>query len=77
LKFDGTPKNESFVVPPPTITGQHDLQPESLNLGVHEESEDEPGVDEGRVLLVLDSNDDMNEDNEIPFEIPRIRVRLS
>jgi hypothetical protein len=30
---------------------------------VHEESEDEPGVDEGRGLLVLDSNDDMDEDN--------------
>ena len=39
LKFDGNPKNESFVIPPPTITGPHDLQPQTLDLGVYEESE--------------------------------------
>ena len=65
LKFDGNPKNESFVIPPPTITDPHDLQPQPLDLGVHEESEDEPGVDEGAPsgAEVLDSNDDMDEDN--------------
>ena len=39
LNFDGKPKNEIFVIPPPTITGPHDFQPDSLNLGIHEESE--------------------------------------
>jgi hypothetical protein len=38
---------KSFVIPPPTFTGPHDLQPQPLDLGVHEELEDEPGVDEG------------------------------
>jgi hypothetical protein len=66
---------ESFVIPP-TITGPHDLQPQPLDVGVHEESEDEPAVDEGAPSAeVLDSNYDVHEDNEIPFEIPgRIRV---
>ena len=78
LKFDGNPKNESFVIPPPTITDPHDLQPQPLDLGVHEESEDEPGVYEvAPGAEVLDSNDDMDEDNEIPFEIPRIRLSSS
>jgi hypothetical protein len=27
LKCDGTPKNESFVIPNPTITDPHNLQP--------------------------------------------------
>ena len=39
--------SQSFVIPPPTFTGPHDLQSHPLDLGVHEESEDEPGVDEG------------------------------
>ena len=71
LKSNGNPKNESFVIPPATITGPHDLQPQSLDLGVCEEWEDDPGVDEGPPsgAEVLDSNDDMDEDNEIPFEI--------
>ena len=70
-KIDGNPKNESFGIPPPTITVPHDLQPQPLDLGVHEESEDEPGVDEGAPgAEVLDSNDGTNEDNEIPLEIP-------
>ena len=69
--FDGKPKNESFVIPLPTITGPHDLKPEPLDFGVHEESEDEPGVDEGAPgVEVLDSSDDMDEDNEILFKIP-------
>jgi hypothetical protein len=51
LKFDGNPKNESFVIPPDSITDPHDLQPQLLDLGVHEESEDEPGVDEGLLEL--------------------------
>jgi hypothetical protein len=51
LKSDGNPKNESFVIPPATITGPHDLQPQSLDLGVHEESEDDTGVDEGLLEL--------------------------
>jgi hypothetical protein len=43
---------------------------EPLDLKVHEESEDEPGVDEGAPgAQVLDSIDDMDEDNEILFEI--------
>jgi hypothetical protein len=65
LKFDANPKNESFVIPLPTITDPHDLQPQHLDLGVDEESEDEPGVDEGAPsgAEVLDSNDDMHEDN--------------
>jgi hypothetical protein len=74
---NGKPKNESFVIPPATITGPHDLQPQPLDLGVHEELEDEPGVYEGPPRAeVLDSND---EDNEIPFETqsPRIRVGAS
>ena len=34
-----------------------------------------PGVNEGSPgAEVLDSNDDMDEDNDISFEIPRIRV---
>ena len=54
------------------------MQPQSLDLGVYEELEDEPGVDEGAPgAEVLDSNDDMDEDNEIPFEIPRIRGRIT
>ena len=66
VEIDGNPKNESFVNPPPTITGPHDLQPRTLALGVHEELEDEPEVYEGAHRAeVLDSND---EDNEIPFE---------
>ena len=53
------------------ITAPHDLQPQPLDLGVHEESEDEHRVDEGAPgAEVLDANDDMDEDNEIPFEIP-------
>ena len=45
---------------------------------MHETKEDESGLDEGAPGdEVLDSNDDMDEDNEIPFEIPRIRVRAS
>ena len=48
-----------------------DDQPQPLDLGVHEESEDEPGVYEvAPGAEVLDSNDDMDEDNEIPFEFP-------
>ena len=39
LKLNGKPKNESFGFPPPTITVPHDLQPQPLDLGVHEESE--------------------------------------
>ena len=43
-----------------------DDQPQPLDLGVHEESEDEPGVYEvAPGAEVLDSNDDMDEDNEI------------
>jgi hypothetical protein len=42
LKSDGKLKNGSFVIPPPTIRGPHDLQPHPLALGGHEESEDEP-----------------------------------
>jgi hypothetical protein len=74
--LDGKPENESVVIPPPTITDPHDLQLEPLDLGVHEESEGEPGVDERAPgAEVLDSSDDMDEDNEILFEIPgRIRV---
>ena len=54
-------KDESFVIPPPTITGPHDLQQELLDLGVPEESESEPAVDEGvPEAEVLDSNDDMD-----------------
>ena len=41
LKFDGkflgNPKNESFVISPPTFTDPHDLQPQSIDLGVCEE----------------------------------------
>ena len=51
LKFDGNPKNESFVIPPATIAGPHDLQPQTIDLGVHEESENESGVDEGLLEL--------------------------
>jgi hypothetical protein len=48
-----------------------DDQPQPLDLGVHEESEHEPGVYEfAPGAEVLDSNDDMDEDNEIPFEFP-------
>ena len=63
----------------PTITGPHDLQLQPLDVGVHEVSEDETAVDEGAPGgEVLDSNYDMHEDNEIPFEIPgRIRVSAS
>jgi len=44
---------------------------EPLHLRVHAESEDEPGVDEGAPgAEVLDSSDDMDEDDEILFEIP-------
>ncbi len=54
---------------PPTITGPRDFQPQSLDLGVHEESEDEPWEDEDLIRTpgteVLCSNDDMDEDNEI------------
>ncbi len=61
---------------PPTITGPRDFQPQSLDLGVHEESEDDPWEDEDLIRApgaeVLCSNDDMDEDNEILFEIPRI-----
>jgi len=45
LKFDGNPKNESFGIPPPTITVPHDLQQRSVDLGVYGESKDESGVD--------------------------------
>ncbi len=39
---------------------------QSLDLGVHRESEDEPGMDEGAPgAELLDSNDDMDEDNGI------------
>jgi hypothetical protein len=42
-------------------------------LGVYEESADEHRVDEGAPgAQVLDANDDMDEDNEIPFEIPDV-----
>jgi len=34
LKFDGKTKNESLVIPPPSVTGPHDLKRESLDLGV-------------------------------------------
>ena len=46
---------------------------------MHEESESEPAVDEGVLgAEVLDSNDDMDEDNKISFEIPgRIQVSAS
>ncbi len=47
---------------------------------LHEESEDEPEVDErvpGAEVL-FDSYDDMDEDKEIPFEIPeRPMIKLS
>ena len=53
MKLNGKPKNESFGFPPPTITVPHDLQPQPLDLGVHEESEDDdPGIDEGRVAIL-------------------------
>jgi hypothetical protein len=42
LKLDRSPKNESLDTPPLTITGPHDVQPQPLDVGVHEESEDEP-----------------------------------
>jgi len=75
--FDEKPKNASVVIPPPTITDPHDLQLEPLDLGGHEELEDEPGVDEGAPgAEELDSSDDMDEDNEILFEIPG-RIRIS
>ena len=51
LKFDGNPKNESFVISPATITDPHDLQPQSIDVGLHEESEDKSGVDEGLLEL--------------------------
>jgi hypothetical protein len=50
------------------MTGPHDLQPDHLDLGVHEESVDEPGVDKVPTgTEFLDSQDDMDEDNEITF----------
>ena len=50
----------------PTITGPHYLQPQTLDLGVHEESEDETGVYESPPgAEMLQSNDDMDDDNEM------------
>ena len=52
----------------------------SPDVRLHEESEDEPEVDErvpGAEVL-FDSYDDMDEDKEIPFEIPeRPMIKLS
>jgi hypothetical protein len=62
LKLDGSPKNESLDTTTLNIIGSHDVQPQPLDVGVHEESEYEgaPGAE------VLDSNDDIDEDNDIP-----------